>query len=113
MRKRGKLTFAELAANIGKVAPMARAAGMSMEDMMAAIATMTRQGLGTDEASTRLVNILKNARTQAVIPIRREQEVIGIVLLESLESETYPAETQAFLSRLSDHAAIAIARDEV
>jgi len=63
--KRGKLTFAELAANIGKVAPMARAAGMSMEDMMAAIATMTRQGLGTDEASTRLVNILKNAPDQA------------------------------------------------
>lgn len=63
--KRGKLTFADLAANIGKVAPMARAAGMSMEDMMAAIATMTRQGLGTDEASTRLVNILKNAPDQA------------------------------------------------
>jgi hypothetical protein len=38
---------------------------MSMEDMMAAIATMTRQGLGTDEASTRLVNILKNAPDQA------------------------------------------------
>ena len=63
--KRGKLTFPDLAANIGKVAPMARAAGMSMEDMMAAIATMTRQGLGTDEASTRLVNILKNAPDQA------------------------------------------------
>ncbi|MCG3179668.1 MAG: hypothetical protein BIFFINMI_02009 [Phycisphaerae bacterium] len=59
--KRGKLTFPELAANIGKVAPMARAAGMSMEDMMAAIATMTRQGLSAEEASTRLVNILKNA----------------------------------------------------
>ena len=57
--KRGKLTFPDLAANIGKVAPMARAAGMSMEDMMAAIATMTRQGLSAEEATTRLVNILK------------------------------------------------------
>jgi len=63
--KRGKLTFPDLAANIGKVAPMARAAGMSMEDMMAAIATMTRQGLSAEEATTRLVNILKAAPDQA------------------------------------------------
>ncbi|MCE5280346.1 MAG: phage tail tape measure protein [Planctomycetaceae bacterium] len=63
--KRGKLTFPDLAANIGKVAPMARAAGMSMENMMAAIATMTRQGLSTEEATTRLVNILKQVPEQA------------------------------------------------
>jgi hypothetical protein len=63
--KRGKLTFPDLAANIGKVAPMARAAGMAMEDMMAAIATMTRQELSSEEASTRLVNVLKNAPDQA------------------------------------------------
>jgi GAF domain-containing protein len=63
--------------------------------------------------SSQKVNILVNAKTQAVIPIRREQEVIGIVLLEGLESETYPAETQAFLSRLSDHAAIAISNAQL
>ena len=63
--KRGKLTFPDLAANIGKVAPMARAAGMSMEDMMASIATMTRQGLSAEESTTRLVNILKQAPDQA------------------------------------------------
>jgi len=63
--KRGKITFPDLAANIGKVAPMARAAGMSMEDMMAAIATMTRQGLTAEETATRLVNILKQAPAEA------------------------------------------------
>ena len=62
---------------------------------------------------TQKVNILTNAKTHAVIPIRREQEVIGIVLLESIETETYPAETQAFLSRLSDHAAIAISNAQL
>jgi hypothetical protein len=56
---RGKLTFADLTANIGKVAPMARAAGMSMNDMFAAIATMTRQGLSAEEATTKLVNVIK------------------------------------------------------
>ena len=40
-----------------------QAAGMAMEDMMAALATMTRQGLSTEEAAVRLVNILKAART--------------------------------------------------
>jgi signal transduction histidine kinase/CRP-like cAMP-binding protein len=58
-------------------------------------------------------NVLANALTQAIIPIRREQEVIGIVILESLKAETYPSETQAFLSRLSDHAAIAISNAQL
>lgn len=57
--KRGKITFTELAANIGKVAPMARAAGMGMEDMLAGIATLTRQGLSAEESTTRLVAIIK------------------------------------------------------
>ena len=63
--KRGKLTFPDLASNIGKVAPMARAAGMSVEDMMAAIATMTRQVLSAEEAAIRLVNIIKTAPESA------------------------------------------------
>lgn len=80
--KRGKLTFPDLAANIGKVAPMARAAGMSMEDMMASIATMTRQGLSAEEASTRLVNILKNAPDQARNIAALIQKYVGKGLTE-------------------------------
>ncbi len=57
--KSGKITFEELAANIGKVAPMAKAAGMSIDQMLAAISTMTRQGLSAEEATTRLVNVMK------------------------------------------------------
>ncbi len=80
--KRGKLTFPDLAANIGKVAPMARAAGMSMEDMMAAIATMTRQGLSAEEATTRLVNILKAAPDQAGNIAALIQKYVGKSLSE-------------------------------
>jgi len=57
--KRGKLTFEQLAAVIGKTAPLARAAGMHINHMMAAIATMTRQGLSARLATTRLVAILR------------------------------------------------------
>lgn len=40
--KEGKITFPELAENIGKVAPSAKAAGVSLETMSAAIATAVR-----------------------------------------------------------------------
>lgn len=57
--KRGKLTFGELAGNIGKVAPVAKAANMSMGDTLALIATMTRQGYSVEQATTRIVALLK------------------------------------------------------
>ena len=49
--------------------------------------------------------LLPTAHTQIIIPIRREADVIGLLLLESL---TDSQENLAFLNRLSDNAAIAI-----
>lgn len=49
--------------------------------------------------------LLSAAHTQVIIPIRREMEVIGLILLESM------SDSQAnlgFLNRLSDNAALAI-----
>jgi signal transduction histidine kinase len=57
--------------------------------------------------------LLSGAKSQAVIPIRREEKVIGIILLESCTIEVYPQEIVTFLSRLSDHAAIAIANGQL
>ncbi|MBT7071651.1 MAG: GAF domain-containing protein [Anaerolineae bacterium] len=54
--------------------------------------------------------LLPGTRTQIVVPIRREANVIGLILLECVE------ETQtdlSFLGRLSDHAAIAIANAQL
>ncbi|RME91366.1 MAG: GAF domain-containing protein, partial [Anaerolineae bacterium] len=55
---------------------------------------------------------LPGARTQVVVPIRREAEVIGLILLESL-SEDKSDRPLTFLNRLSDHAAIAIANAQL
>ena len=49
--------------------------------------------------------ILPTAHTQIIIPIRREADVIGLLLLESMNDTQ---ENLAFLNRLSDNAAIAI-----
>lgn len=56
---------------------------------------------------------LPGARSQLVIPIRREVYVIGLFLLESVSAERFQQDELAFLSRLADHAAIAIANAQL
>ena len=50
--KRGKLTFAELAPNIGKVAAMAAKTGIDLENLGATISTLTRSGVRVEMAMT-------------------------------------------------------------
>jgi signal transduction histidine kinase len=55
-------------------------------------------------------SLLPEARDQIVVPIRREAQVIGLLMLESVTSTE---EDVSFLNRLSDHAAIAIANAQL
>jgi signal transduction histidine kinase len=57
--------------------------------------------------------LLPGARSQVVIPICRESYVIGVLLLERVDPGGYSDETQSFLTRLADHAAIAIANAQL
>jgi signal transduction histidine kinase/putative methionine-R-sulfoxide reductase with GAF domain len=57
--------------------------------------------------------LLANASQQVIVPIRREPNTIGVLLLESALSERCADEMISFLSRLSDHAAIAIANAQL
>lgn len=56
--KKGKITYAELASSIGVVASVASTANLSLEQVSAAIATMTRAGLRSDIAITALRQII-------------------------------------------------------
>ena len=56
----GKTTFGEIAANIGEIAPNAKIAGISIDDVLAAIATLTAQGLSTSEAITQINGALNS-----------------------------------------------------
>ncbi len=51
---------------------------------------------------------LTGAQEQVAIPIRHESRTAGLIFLESKRSEALPEETLLFLTRLSDHAAVAI-----
>jgi len=53
-QQKGKTTVAALSANIGKVAPIARQAGVGYKELLAAMATLTLGGLSTEESATAL-----------------------------------------------------------
>ena len=81
---------------------------IELPSMIAAIETGQPQHVTLDPEIQG--GILPGTRTQVVVPLRREDKVIGITFLESLE------ETQidlGFLTRLSDHAAIAISNAQL
>ncbi|MFN7035742.1 MAG: GAF domain-containing protein [Bellilinea sp.] len=63
-----------------------------------------------DEA---LPGLFAQADSQVLIPIQREQSVIGLLLLESRQPEVCNEEMLEFLQRLGDHAAIAIANAQL
>lgn len=56
--KGGKTTFGELAPNIGKVAALASNAGLSLEELGAMIATLTRNGVQTEQVMTAVTAII-------------------------------------------------------
>jgi len=55
----GVITFEELAQNIGDTLPFASSLGVSLTEVGAATATMTKQGLGAPETMTRIRNLLQ------------------------------------------------------
>jgi len=58
--KAGKTTMAELAPAIGQVAPLASSAGVKLEEMSAALATLTLSGLSTSESATALRGLMNS-----------------------------------------------------
>ena len=57
--------------------------------------------------------LLKDGLSLVIIPIRRESITIGLILLESTSTELPSEDTMVFLTRLSDHASIAISNAQL
>jgi len=56
----GKTTIGALAGSLGRVAPLAKSAGLSIDEMNAAVAALTLGGLSTEEATTSLRGMMTN-----------------------------------------------------
>ncbi len=57
--KAGKTTFPEIARSLGEVAPFAAEAGVKLDELLAAMAYLTKSGLSTSEAFTGLKYVLQ------------------------------------------------------
>lgn len=55
----GVITFEDLASNIGDTLPFAASLGVGLDEVGAATATLTKQGLGASETFTRIRNLLQ------------------------------------------------------
>lgn len=77
--KKGKTNFAELAPAIGKVATVANMAGVSMEELGAMVATLTRSGVATDRAMTAILGTLR-AFLKASDESAETAEIFGVAM---------------------------------
>ena len=85
-QKFGKTTVDELANSIGMVAPIAKAAGISYQEMLAALALLTTVGLQTDIATTALratISSLINTTTESEIAFHKMGIETGITALKA------------------------------
>jgi len=80
--KAGKTTIPELATSIGRIAPSANALGISMEELNAAIATTTKQGIDTNESVSGLKGAFANIKKPSK-EAREEAKRLGIEFNET------------------------------
>ncbi len=90
------------------------------EDYLSPDHPAVREGIITGQPQRTLFDqpdaarsFLPNTRSQLIVPIKRESNVIGLFLLESTKTDGFQQSALNFLSRLSDHAAIAIANAQL
>jgi len=86
--KMGKTTGPELALSFGRVASMAAAAAIPLEDMAAATVALTRAGLKTDEAMTALRQVIN----KIVNPTEAAQKAVERLGLTMFSEETLKQE---------------------
>jgi len=76
---RGRLTFDQLAAKLGSVTATAHAAGLSLEQLLAAVSTITRGGVKPDQAFTAITGAI-NSFIKPTKEAKKEAEKHGVVL---------------------------------
>lgn len=73
----GVLTFSDLANNIGKGIAIARTAGVSYQELMATIASLTLSGLSVEESMTGIRNIL-NLTINPTTQVEKAMKGLGV-----------------------------------
>lgn len=71
-QKKGKVTVAELAANVGKVAPIAQEAGVGLDELLATMAQLTLGGIPIEESTT----AIKGAISTLIKPAKEAGSIL-------------------------------------
>ncbi len=71
-QKKGKVTVAELAQNLGKVAPIAKTAGVGLDELMATVAQLTLGGIPVEESTT----AIKGAISTLLKPAKEAEKIL-------------------------------------
>lgn len=71
-QKKGTTTVERLSLNVGKVAPIAKSAGVGYKELLATMAQLTQGGLSTEEASTALRGVL----TSLLKPSKEAEKIL-------------------------------------
>jgi signal transduction histidine kinase/putative methionine-R-sulfoxide reductase with GAF domain len=103
-------------ASSGKLPQTAEIEGRCLSKPTSILEAALASGLpkaGSLNGEAGLTGLLEGAQTQIAVPIRRETGSSGVLILESRQAILPSDEILVFLSRLSDHAAIAIANAQL
>lgn len=91
----GKTTIGELSSSIGGVAPLAESAGVSVDEMLASVAALTKGGISTAESVTGLRAILA-AVTKPSAEASKAAQALGV------DFSTAAIQSQGFAGWLDD-----------
>lgn len=73
----GVTTVAELSENLGNVTPIAKAAGVGVDELLSSVASLTKGGMGTDESITNLKGIMTGI-IKPTAEAQKEAKKLGI-----------------------------------
>ena len=94
---KGKTTVGELSASMGKIIPVADAAGVGLEQLGAAYAIMTNEGIQTAEATTYTNSMLRELTQSGTKASEAVKELSGKSFKELMESGLSVADVLAIL----------------
>lgn len=81
----GKTTFGELSGSLSNVTPTASALGLGFENLTAAIATMTSQGVSTSQSTTQLRQLLVELSKEGTVASGAFQEIANVGFAEFID----------------------------
>lgn len=97
----GKTTIAELSNSVGRLAPIAESAGLSIDEMLASVTALTKQGIKTEEA----VVAMRGALTSVISPTKEAQKVANALGIAFNQQALEAKGLQGFLADVEEKTA--------